>query len=109
MTQTKLVRQTKLSEKLCGEGGDRRISAYLQQVPSPGRQLGHDLRERHGGVVERELLELRQRVHVGPRVLGGRAQELEDALQLVVDVAAGEEGAAGVGQLCKQRGTSFPF
>ena len=56
--------------------------AHLQQVPSPRRQLWDDLRERHGGVVERELLELRERVHVGPRGLGGRAQQLEDVAQL---------------------------
>ena len=76
--------------------------AHLQQVPSPRRQLRDDLRERHGGVVERELLELGEGAHVGPRGLGGRAQQLEDALQLVVDVAAGEQGAAGVRQFCKQ-------
>ena len=72
---------------------------YLKEIPASGRQLWDDLRERHGGVVERELLELGEGAHVGPRGLGGRAQQLEDALQLVVDVAAGEQRPTRVRKL----------
>jgi len=47
----------------------------------------------------RELLELWQRRHSRPCFLCGRAQELEDTLQLVIHVAAGKQGPASVSQL----------
>ena len=46
-------------------------------------------------MVHGELLELRQLGHAGPVLLAGRAEELEDPLQLVVHVGAGEERPAG--------------
>ena len=112
-TYEETLKQRMICNMNCGPTGSKNFQhskyprenvaqAHLEQVPSPRRQLWDDLRERHGGVVERELLELGEGAHVGPRGLGGRAQQLEDALQLVVDVAAGEQGAAGVRQFCKQ-------
>ena len=54
-------------------------------------------------MVEGELFELWELRHARPHVLAGGAQQLENPLQLVVNVATREQRSASIGKLCKNK------
>ena len=53
-------------------------------------------------MVEGELFELWELRHARPHVLARGAQQLENPLQLVVNVATREQRSASIGKLCKK-------
>lgn len=79
----------------------------LEEVATFRAQLWHHLREAGCRVIKRKRLEVRQGSHPGPCLLSGCPEELEDALQLVIDVAAWKEWSPGVRQL-RENATSRP-
>ena len=71
----------------------------LEEVTPLAIEFRDHLTQRSRGVVHGEGLEVRELAVTWPRLLRRCSQQLENALELVVHVAPGEQGTTGVGQL----------